>query len=270
GGTIGFEMRGAEIFDGTGASVAAAGDLNGDGIDDVAVGAPDAGTPGGAFAQGYTYIVYGRDTGFPPELILQDLDADEGFRIEGATQYDGIGTAIAGGSDLNGDGFEDLVLGAPFQGYDYGCYYCGTYRAGHGAAYVIYGSNGPFEPTLSLGDPGLDNVIQIEGPLDSRMGISVATGGDFNADGRPDIALGAPDGFESGTVGLGAGMVVLGRGPGRCDADLDGDGELTLFDFLAFQNLFDAGDLIADFDGDGRLTLFDFLAFQNAFDAGCP
>ncbi|MEO1009154.1 MAG: FG-GAP-like repeat-containing protein [Planctomycetota bacterium] len=55
-----------------------------------------------------------------------------------------------------------------------------------------------------------------------------------------------------------------------CPADIDGDGELTLFDFLAFQNAFDAGTPLADFDGDGELTLFDFLAFQNAFDAGCP
>ncbi|MEQ8844008.1 MAG: GC-type dockerin domain-anchored protein [Phycisphaerales bacterium] len=55
----------------------------------------------------------------------------------------------------------------------------------------------------------------------------------------------------------------------QCPADLDGDGDLTLFDFLSFQNLFDAGDPAADFDGDGSLTLFDFLAFQNAFDAGC-
>ncbi|MEQ8844000.1 MAG: GC-type dockerin domain-anchored protein [Phycisphaerales bacterium] len=55
-----------------------------------------------------------------------------------------------------------------------------------------------------------------------------------------------------------------------CLVDLDGDGALTIFDFLAFQNLFDAGDAIADFDGDGELTIFDFLAFQNAFDAGCP
>ena len=55
-----------------------------------------------------------------------------------------------------------------------------------------------------------------------------------------------------------------------CRADLDSDGELTLFDFLAYQNLFDGGDLAADFDGDGELTLFDFLAFQNEFDAGCP
>ena len=54
-----------------------------------------------------------------------------------------------------------------------------------------------------------------------------------------------------------------------CRADLDGDGTLTIFDFLAFQNLFDAGDLTADFDGDGALTIFDFLSFQNEFDAGC-
>ncbi|UYV11372.1 MAG: hypothetical protein NCW75_08650 [Phycisphaera sp.] len=55
-----------------------------------------------------------------------------------------------------------------------------------------------------------------------------------------------------------------------CPADLDGDGDLTIFDFLEFQNLFSSGDPLADFDGDGDLTIFDFLAFQNAFDAGCP
>jgi len=54
-----------------------------------------------------------------------------------------------------------------------------------------------------------------------------------------------------------------------CRADIDGDGSLTIFDFLAFQNAFDAGDLLADFDGDGTLTIFDFLTFQNEFDAGC-
>ncbi len=55
-----------------------------------------------------------------------------------------------------------------------------------------------------------------------------------------------------------------------CRADIDGDGVLTIFDFLGFQNAFDAGDIsIADFDGDGVLTIFDFLAFQNEFDAGC-
>jgi hypothetical protein len=54
-----------------------------------------------------------------------------------------------------------------------------------------------------------------------------------------------------------------------CRADLDGDGVLTFFDFLSFQNLFAAGDPLADFSPDGALDFFDFLAFQNAFVAGC-
>ncbi|MFI4882711.1 MAG: GC-type dockerin domain-anchored protein, partial [Phycisphaerales bacterium JB064] len=56
---------------------------------------------------------------------------------------------------------------------------------------------------------------------------------------------------------------------GACAVDLDADGALTVFDFLAFLNLFQDGDAQADFDGDGALTIFDFLAFQTAFDAGC-
>jgi hypothetical protein len=54
-----------------------------------------------------------------------------------------------------------------------------------------------------------------------------------------------------------------------CAVDLDGDGEATVFDFLAFFNLFDLMDPIADIDGDGAFTLFDFIEFQNLFMAGC-
>ncbi len=67
---------------------------------------------------------------------------------------------------------------------------------------------------------------------------------------------------------LAAQLGWLGTGD-DCYADFDGDGSLTIFDFLAFQNAFDGGDLAADCDEDGILTLFDFLCFQNAFDAGC-
>ena len=56
---------------------------------------------------------------------------------------------------------------------------------------------------------------------------------------------------------------------GGCRADLDGDGALTIFDFLVFQNAFVSGDPLADWDGDGVLTLFDFLAYQNDFSRGC-
>ena len=115
-----------------------------------------------------------------------------------------------------------------------------------------------------------------------------------NNDGlHPMVEVGTDVALQAGTHALrvefferggGAGLIMSIRGtdgvkrvvsaselsrPVDCPADFDGDGQLSIFDFLAFQNAFDAGDLAADFDGDGSLTLFDFLAFQNEFDAGC-
>ncbi len=63
--------------------------------------------------------------------------------------------------------------------------------------------------------------------------------------------------------------VLTVTGSPFCATDLDGDGELTVFDFLAFQNFFDARDPRADLDGDGAFTIFDFLEFQNRFTLGC-
>ncbi|MFG0285815.1 MAG: GC-type dockerin domain-anchored protein [Phycisphaerales bacterium JB039] len=68
---------------------------------------------------------------------------------------------------------------------------------------------------------------------------------------------------------VGTWMVRAIGAAAACEADLDADGTLTVFDFLAFQNAFAAGDLLADFDLDLELTIFDFLAFQNAFAGGC-
>jgi hypothetical protein len=88
---------------------------------------------------------------------------------------------------------------------------------------------------------------------------------------------------HSASLGEGQDLVVYTFGPlhgtlngiqivqgAACPADLDGNGVLDLFDFLAFQNLFVAQDPAADCDGDGALDLFDFLCFQNLFVAGCP
>jgi hypothetical protein len=65
-------------------------------------------------------------------------------------------------------------------------------------------------------------------------------------------------------------LAIASTASAQCRADLDGSGELDFFDFLAFQNLFAAGDLRADFTGEGILDFFDFLAFQDEFAAGCP
>jgi len=115
-----------------------------------------------------------------------------------------------------------------------------------------------------------------------------------NNDGlHPMVEVGTEVALQAGTHALtvefferggGAGVIMSIRGtdgvkrvvtagelsrPVDCRVDLDGDGSLTIFDFLEFQNLFSSGDLAADFDGDGELTIFDFLEFQNEFASGC-
>ncbi|GIW73796.1 MAG: hypothetical protein KatS3mg103_0318 [Phycisphaerales bacterium] len=101
---------------------------------------------------------------------------------------------------------------------------------------------------------------------------------DGGVDGGSAFGLGAFEGdlYVGGSFttvnGQPAGGIVrrIGCAGTGCYADFDASGSLDIFDFLAFQNAFDAGDLAADCDQDGSLTLFDFLCFQNAFDAGCP
>lgn len=96
-------------------------------------------------------------------------------------------------------------------------------------------------------------------------GGGVSRGGEYTmlaVIGQPEsgVSSGGPLTLTGGFI---AGLVK------SCRADLDSDGRLTVFDFLAFQNLFSRGDTRADFNGDGDLNIFDFLAFQNEFSAGC-
>lgn len=87
----------------------------------------------------------------------------------------------------------------------------------------------------------------------------------FRIYGGENILLGMADSACGDNLG---GLSILIE-PADCEADLNLDGSLDLFDLLEFQNAFDVDNLVADFDGDGVLTIFDFLAFQNAFSAGC-
>ncbi|MEO1279121.1 MAG: GC-type dockerin domain-anchored protein [Planctomycetota bacterium] len=142
------------------------------------------------------------------------------------------------------------------------------------------------QPTsLDIVSVGIDALV----PSDLALIVEIAvpdlwvgglTGGDVffpgsNGFGSTDstyissIACGLFEPWES--CGFGGCFTMLKTVIGNevCSADIDDDGDLTIFDFLAFQTLFDAGDLRADFDGDGALTIFDFLDFQTAFDAGC-
>jgi len=121
------------------------------------------------------------------------------------------------------------------------------------------------------GGPGgaserLDLIDEIKADLESD---SLHTWVFVDASGPVSATYRGQDPFE-GREGPKLFITAEAAGGDPCRADLDGDGSLTIFDFLEFQNFFDAGDPIADFDGDGDLTIFDFLAFQNEFDLGCP
>ena len=110
-------------------------------------------------------------------------------------------------------------------------------------------------------DGGIASQPATSGTFASAFGLHVwdndlYVGGNFTLVGDPAVSV--------------RGLVRrTGCADTSCYADFDGDGSLTIFDFLAYQNAFDAGDLAADCDEDGSLTIFDFLCFQNGFDAGC-
>ncbi len=100
----------------------------------------------------------------------------------------------------------------------------------------------PFPAVLELAD--LDGAIgfRLEGTdADDHSGRSVASAGDVNGDGIDDLIIGAVLADPGGRTNAGSSCVVFGRDMVSCRAELDGDGALTIFDFLMFQNEFDAG-----------------------------
>ncbi|MEW6583307.1 MAG: integrin alpha, partial [Actinomycetota bacterium] len=127
-------LDGQGASDLAGWSVAAAGDVNGDGLSDILVGAPDA-DPGGRVGAGAAHVVFGRSTLSGGALGA----AGQGFRIDGAggadeggaASDDSFGAAVAGAGDVNGDGRDDVIVGDPRAD--------SNGRSGSGSAYVVFG-----------------------------------------------------------------------------------------------------------------------------------
>ena len=103
-GSNGFRLDGASAYDSAGRSVSSAGDVNGDGYDDVLVCAPGANA---------NYLVFGKAAGFDATLDLSSLNGSNGFRLEGLAPFGLVrNSLISSAGDINGDGFSDVVVGA--------------------------------------------------------------------------------------------------------------------------------------------------------------
>ena len=205
----GFKILGEHATDYSGYSIAAAGDINGDGFADIIVGAHENDRPGNADA-GAAYVVFGHAGGFGT-IDLGTLTAAQGFKIQGAVTSDLAGIAVAGVGDVNGDGIDDFVVTADRDD-------AGAQDAG--AAYVIFGHTGGFSP-IDLATPLTPSQgFKIIG--DARFdyaGRSVSAAGDVNGDGFADIIIGAT-GVDAGGQDSGAAYVVFGKASGFGTIDL--------------------------------------------------
>ncbi|MDJ0681023.1 MAG: calcium-binding protein [Xenococcaceae cyanobacterium MO_167.B52] len=194
-GSNGFTISGLDENDNLGRSVSSAGDINGDGIDDLVIGASGAGYS--SFSrEGEVYVVFGTTEGFEPELDLTTLDGNNGFAISGLDENDRLGRSVSSAGDVNGDGIDDLVIGAPYA--DGGTAYYGDKP---GDAYVVFGTTEGFEPELDLTTLDGTNGFTISGiDLSDSLGRSVSSAGDVNGDGIDDLIIGAP-GYYSSSAG---------------------------------------------------------------------
>ena len=154
-GTNGFQINGEAGTDFSGCSVSAAGDINGDGIDDLIVGARYA-DPNGSNS-GASYVVFGKNTGFAANVNLSGLTGTNGFKISGVAGGDYSGWSVSGAGDINGDGTDDLIVGA--RGAD-------PNGSASGASYVIFGQGtGTLTPTLSAGNLTIADTVGVANNL---------------------------------------------------------------------------------------------------------
>lgn len=232
-------LAGVTVGDLTGRSVAGIGDINGDGISDLAIGAPSADI-GGVTDLGGVYVVFGSTGGAVPALSA--LDGSNGFLIQGATNVS-TGYTVCSVGDVNADGLADMAISAPGE------------NSASGAAYIVYGRVGGFSASLDLADLDGSDGFRIGGFDGTDFGFSVSRAGDINGDGIDDMIFGALLGSPPGRANAGESYVVFGKAGGfGANFDLsvlDGSNGFVIYGATAGDVSGFSTCVIGDVNGDG-------------------
>jgi len=202
-GSDGFVINGIDTYDTSGISVSEAGDINGDGVDDLIIGA-SGGDPNGNEDAGESYVLFGGSAvGNTGTVELSDLDGSNGFVINGIDTYDQSGGAVSSAGDINDDGVDDLIIGTYGTGPD---------DDGAGESYVLFGGDlvgntGSVELAELDGSDGF--VINGVNPIDFS-GSAVSGAGDINGDGADDLIIGSYGADPNGNDSAGESYVLFG------------------------------------------------------------
>jgi hypothetical protein len=194
-GVGGYVIDGQSAYDYFGSSVSNAGDVNGDGLDDLIVGAR-GGDPSLIGDAGRSYVIFGKAN--TKGVNLDTLSSSfSGFLINGSVSSAQSGISVAGVGDVNGDGLADLIVGVREDYID------------TGRSYVVFGKSDCLD--IDLSSMTLNDGFEVKGKdWNDNTGFSVAGVGDFNGDGLADLVIGAHRSSHSGLDYAGRSYVVFG------------------------------------------------------------
>lgn len=185
-------------------AISSVGDINNDGFDDLIVGNSE---------YSESYVLFGRSNRYPGEIDVEDLNGRNGFVIT-TNRYDSeLGYHASSAGDVNGDGFDDFIVGERYNGGHY-----------NELSYVVFGRENRFAVNFDLNRLNGENGFKIFNSAEEPFRSTFSSAGDVNGDGFDDIIIGIA---EAGSENTGASYVVFGKADGFDEefdlSELDGN-----------------------------------------------